>query len=66
MARARAVEPLTRREREIAALAAKGDSNGDIADQLHVSVRTVETHLQKVYRKLGINSRSELAAALSS
>ena len=65
MARTRAIEPLTRREREIAALAARGASNGDIADQLHVSVRTVETHLHKIYRKLGINNRSELADALS-
>lgn len=65
LARARAVEPLTRREREIAGLAATGASNGDIAEQLHVSVRTVEAHLHKIYRKLGINNRSELPAVLS-
>ena len=64
MARARAVEPLTRREREIAALAARGDGNAAIAEQLHVSVRTVETHLRNAYRKLGINKRSELSDAL--
>ncbi len=65
MARTRAVEPLTRREREIASLAVTGASNSDIAEQLHVSIRTVETHLHKIYRKLGINRRSELAAALA-
>ncbi|MDH3679017.1 MAG: LuxR C-terminal-related transcriptional regulator [Acidimicrobiia bacterium] len=36
-----------------------------IADQLHLSVRTVETHLHKIYRKLGIWGRSQLAAPLS-
>ncbi len=58
------VEPLTRREREIAGRAAAGASNADIAGQLHVSVRTVETHLQRVYRKLGVSSRRELAELL--
>ena len=65
LARTQAVEPLTRREREIARLAATGARNNDIAEQLHVSVRTVETHLHKIYRKLGIGGRSELADALS-
>lgn len=64
MARARTVDPLTRREREIAALAAGGSRNAEIAAQLHVSIRTVETHLQKVYRKLGVSNRRDLADAL--
>ncbi len=64
LARARSVDPLTRREREIAAIAAAGASNSDIAARLHVSVRTVETHLNRIYRKLGIASRAELAPAL--
>jgi DNA-binding CsgD family transcriptional regulator len=55
---------LTRTERDVALLAAAGRSNKDIADQLHVSVRTVENHLQRVYGKLGLTSRSELALAL--
>lgn len=47
-----AAEELTRREREIAHLAASGLSSRDIADRLVVSVRTVDNHLQRVYRKL--------------
>ena len=64
LARAHRVEPLTRREREIAAVAATGVSNSDIAERLHVSVRTVETHLHNIYRKLGIAGRGQLAAAI--
>jgi DNA-binding CsgD family transcriptional regulator len=52
---------LTRREAEVAALARGGLTDREIADQLVVSVRTVETHLTRVYRKLGITSRRELA-----
>ena len=58
------MEPLTAREREVALLAAGGRSSRDIADRLYLSTRTVETHLARVYRKLGITTRSELAAAL--
>jgi DNA-binding CsgD family transcriptional regulator len=56
--------PLTNREREIAALAAQQMSAADIAAQLHLSRRTVENHLQRIYTKLGIGSRAELADAL--
>ncbi|MGW0120204.1 LuxR C-terminal-related transcriptional regulator [Streptomyces sp. NPDC003327] len=56
--------PLTTREREVAALAAGGLSNRDIADSLVVSVRTVENHLYRVYEKLGITARSDLPHAL--
>jgi DNA-binding NarL/FixJ family response regulator len=49
----------------VALLAAAGRSNRDIADQLTLSVRTVENHLQQVYRKLGLH-REELAARLGS
>jgi DNA-binding CsgD family transcriptional regulator len=52
---------LTAREREIATLAAKGLSNRDIADRLVVSVRTVENHLARVFVKLGVTSRQDLA-----
>ncbi|MCX7620858.1 MAG: LuxR C-terminal-related transcriptional regulator [Acidimicrobiales bacterium] len=52
---------LTGREREIAELVASGNSNRDVADRLGLSVRTVESHLQRVYTKLAINSRQELA-----
>jgi DNA-binding NarL/FixJ family response regulator len=46
----------------VAALAASGVANGDIARQLHVSVSTVETHLERVYAKLGIHTRYQLIA----
>jgi DNA-binding CsgD family transcriptional regulator len=55
---------LTRREREIAQLAAQGRSSPEIARDLVVSVRTVDNHLQRVYTKLGITSRAELASRL--
>jgi DNA-binding CsgD family transcriptional regulator len=59
-----APEPLTAREREIAALAAAGASSRDIAARLVVSVRTVDNHLRSVYLKLGVSGRGELRAAL--
>jgi DNA-binding CsgD family transcriptional regulator len=52
---------LTRREREVATLAAGGLSNKEIAARLVVSVRTVENQLHSVYGKLGIAGRGELA-----
>ena len=55
---------LTRREREVAGLAAKGRSNREIADRLMVSVRTVENHLQRAYEKLGVSSRDSLGDVL--
>jgi DNA-binding CsgD family transcriptional regulator len=64
LARGAGVEPLTAREREVALLAANGRSSREVADHLGVSARTVETHLARVYRKLGITGRSELADAL--
>ncbi|MGI5150179.1 LuxR C-terminal-related transcriptional regulator [Plantactinospora sp. CA-294935] len=53
---------LTARENEVAALAATGLPNREIATRLVVSARTVESHLARVYRKLGIGSRRELRA----
>ncbi len=53
---------LTPREREVAQLAADGLTNAGIAGQLGVSPRTVENHLQRVYGKLGITGRAQLAA----
>jgi DNA-binding CsgD family transcriptional regulator len=55
---------LTAREREVALLAAAGHSSPEIADTLYISARTVETHLQRVYRKLQVHGRDELARAL--
>jgi ATP/maltotriose-dependent transcriptional regulator MalT len=59
------VESLTPSERRIAAVAAEGMSNREIAQALFVSVKTVETHLSAVYRKLAIAGRPELAGALA-
>jgi DNA-binding CsgD family transcriptional regulator len=56
--------PLTAREREIAELAARQLSAAEIAERLFLSRRTVENHLQRIYTKLGISSRSELAEVL--
>jgi DNA-binding CsgD family transcriptional regulator len=55
---------LTRAEQDAATLAAAGRSNREIAQKFSLSVRTVENQLQRVYGKLGISSRGELAAAL--
>ena len=55
---------LSRRELDIAQQAASGLSNADIATRCVLSVRTVESHLYRVFAKLGISSRSELARFL--
>jgi DNA-binding CsgD family transcriptional regulator/tetratricopeptide (TPR) repeat protein len=55
---------LTPREREIAVLAANGSRSPEIAASLVLSVRTVDNHLQNVYRKLGTRSRRELRRVL--
>jgi DNA-binding CsgD family transcriptional regulator len=57
--------PLSAREHEIASLAASGLTNRQIAQRAVVSERTVENHLYRVFIKLGISSRDELAAAIS-
>ncbi|MDR7274874.1 helix-turn-helix transcriptional regulator [Catenuloplanes atrovinosus] len=51
---------ITRREAEVASLACHGLSSKEIGVRLVVSVRTVENHLHRVYRKFGINTRAEL------
>jgi DNA-binding CsgD family transcriptional regulator len=62
-----AVQPsLTTRERQVAELAAEGVRSREIADRLFLSPRTVENHLQRVYAKLGVSRRGELAPALRS
>jgi DNA-binding CsgD family transcriptional regulator len=56
--------PLSEREREVARLAGAGLSSKEIAARLYLSLRTVNNHLQRVYTKLGVSSRSDLARAL--
>jgi DNA-binding CsgD family transcriptional regulator len=59
-----ATVPLSKREREICVLAARGMTSSQIAQRLRVSVRTVHNHLQNAYQKLGITRRRDLAAAM--
>lgn len=56
---------LSAQETQVARLAARGLSNREIGDQLHLSTRTVASHLYRVYPKLGIRSRSQLHLALA-
>ena len=58
-------DSLTASERRVTGLAASGLSNREIAQQLFVTVNTVESHLRHSYLKLGIHSRAELPGALS-
>ena len=55
---------LTATERRVADLIAGGATNRDAAAALFVSVRTVETHVAAIYRKLGVRTRAELARRL--
>ena len=54
--------PLTRREREIAGLIARGLTNRQIAAALHISERTAENHVQHILAKLGLHTRTQIAA----
>src|SRR5215210_7860648 len=56
---------LTPTERRIAALAAEGHSNKEIAAALFVTPKTVGTQLSRIYRKVGVHSRTELARRLT-
>jgi DNA-binding NarL/FixJ family response regulator len=48
----------------VAVLAAHGSTNAEIASRLFITVSTVEFHLSKVFRKLGISSRRQIASRL--
>ena len=57
-----AAKQLTRREKEIAALVAAGLGNREIAARLYLSKRTVDSHMEHIFTKLGISSRTQLAS----
>jgi predicted ATPase/DNA-binding CsgD family transcriptional regulator len=54
-------KPLTRREKEIAALVAEGLGNRQIAQRLYLSKRTIDSHIEHIFAKLGLSSRTQLA-----
>ena len=58
-------DPLTPREQKVAELAASGLPTREIAAASYLSQKTVEYHLTRVYRKLGVRSKSELVFALA-
>jgi len=55
------LKPLTPRERQVALLAARGLTNRQIATEVGLSIYTVSNHLKRVYVKLEVGSRTELA-----
>ena len=58
------IESLTEREQQVARLVVDRKTNPDIAAELFLSQKTVETHLRNIFRKLGVASRVELARAV--
>jgi DNA-binding NarL/FixJ family response regulator len=58
----RSGQSLTVREREVVALLAQGHTNREIADLLVISERTAENHVQRVLNRLGLRSRTAVAA----
>ncbi|WP_213878937.1 LuxR C-terminal-related transcriptional regulator [Pseudomonas sp. dw_358] len=55
----RLVEPITRREREVLQRMARGQANAQIAESLFVSLSTVKTHINNIFRKLDVNDRDQ-------
>ena len=62
---ARVTEGLTPAQARVAELVVAGSSNGEIARELHMSLRTVESHLTRIYQEHGVKSRTQLVAALA-
>jgi DNA-binding NarL/FixJ family response regulator len=58
------VETLTQREAEVAGLVVDRHTNPEIATELYLSVKTVETHMRNIFRKLDVSSRVEVARAM--
>jgi DNA-binding NarL/FixJ family response regulator len=58
---AQPIEPLTDREEEVLLTVAKGRTNAEIAEELHISLSTAKTHLASLMTKLGLRNRVEIA-----
>jgi DNA-binding NarL/FixJ family response regulator len=58
---AQPVEPLTDREEQVLVTVARGRTNSEIADELHISLSTVKTHIASLMAKLGVRNRVEIA-----
>lgn len=58
---AQPIDPLTAREEEVLSTVARGRTNAEIADELHISMSTVKTHLASLMSKLGARNRVEIA-----
>jgi ATP/maltotriose-dependent transcriptional regulator MalT len=56
---------LSRRQREISALVAAGNSNPEIAAALYLSPKTIEGHMHRIFEKLGVSSRAQVAATIA-
>ena len=56
-------DQLTPQEGQVVLALLSGSTNREVAAQLYVSVKTIETHLTRIYRKLGFRSRSQVIAA---
>jgi ATP/maltotriose-dependent transcriptional regulator MalT len=56
---------LSRREQEVATLVAAGNSNPEIAQALYLSPKTIEGHMHRIFEKLGVTSRAQLAATIA-
>jgi DNA-binding NarL/FixJ family response regulator len=59
------LDALSPREREVAQLVAEGLTNREIGARLYLSEKTIETHLTRVFAKLGLRSRAQVAATVS-
>ena len=55
---------LNLRQKEVAAFVAKGQSNKEIGDHLHITEKTVKFHLTTIYKKTGVSSRAQLIVAM--
>jgi DNA-binding NarL/FixJ family response regulator len=58
------IAALSKREREVAELVAEGQTNKEIAAELYLSAKTIENHLSRIFEKLGVSKRAQVAAAI--